>query len=173
MSEIDSEEVPPYVNRPEHDRATALALAVVEQNKAIEVLTSKIDGLIPATEVVERLNEVEKRVTRRSLGVVLLAFLLICLLGASGFLALRADQRRFAVGSCFRRNSNNQVIRDIVDKSQTQSFDYSKLSPAAQEILVEFAKAQQNGGQQSFRAFVYAKTPITDCSKLPSPWQIW
>jgi PAS domain S-box-containing protein len=147
-----------------------LARRVHDLKNNIGGLTDSLDHFQTADQVTATIgkhqNELERKVNRRTAVGALLAIIIASGVGGGSAWMVQRQAHRDAVQACNQRADANQAIRDIVDKSQQSQIDPSRLSPTAREILAEFARAQQQGNQQSFHDFVYAKTPIPDCSKL-------
>lgn len=147
-----------------------LARRVHDLKNNIGGLTDSLDHFQTADQVTESIgkhqDELAHKLNLRTALAVLLAIIVASGVGGGSAWMVQRQAHRDAVVACHERADANQAIRDIVDKSQQSQIDTSRLSPAAREILAEFARAQQQGTSPSFRDFVYSKTPIPNCSKV-------
>jgi PAS domain S-box-containing protein len=147
-----------------------LARRVHDLKNNIGGLTDSLDHFQTADQVTATIgrhqDELKRTVNLRTALGALLAIVIASGVGGGSAWMVQRQAHRDAVVACQQRADSNQAIRDIVDKSQSVQIDPLRLSPTAREILGEFARAQQQGGQQSLRDFVYTKTPIPDCSNL-------
>jgi hypothetical protein len=163
----------------------ALNDSVQAMSTKLTEMGEKLEGFTTTGEVNKKVAELEARLKFRTF---VLAIAVVVLAGSfawySNYKANQSTRQQFAalaqsrhqaqLESCNQNNTQNQVLRDVVDRSQQQQIDpaaFASLSPAAKEILQEFARLQSTGGAAaSFRQFVYELTPITNClAKYPPP----
>ena len=160
----------------------ALTRTVQSMADRLEEISGKLEGFTTTGEVNQKVADLESRMNWRSVigGVAIIALAAIFAWYSNArandatrkqFAALAEQRHEGQLANCAQNNQQNQVLRALVDRSvqQQASFDPSKLSPAAQEILAEFARAAAASGGQSYRDFTYALTPIVDCNKLYPP----
>ncbi len=155
---------------PENAAVLLLAKRVHDLKNTVLTLAKNLENFQTADQVVAAIDAHQKtadrRLRNRTIIGVLIAVLIGGGVGGGSAWAVRTESHNRAVRACHDRALTNQAIRDIVDRSQTRQIDQSKLSPVAREILAEFARAEQAGAQKSLHDFVYARTPIFNCSKI-------
>lgn len=147
-------------------------------------MNDKLEGFTTTGEVNKKVTDLESRMNWRSLiGGIAIVVLAAVFAWYSNYKSNQSTKNQFTalaearhqgqLDNCEQNNTQNQVIRDVVDRSQTQQVDpaaLASLSPTAKEILVEFARLQQSGGSgQSFHDFVYDRTPIVNCQQKYPP----
>jgi hypothetical protein len=154
-------------------------------SRSFETISGQLTGFTTTGDVNQKVSELEDRLNRRTLLAVLLAVLLSLVFAVAGYFLSAAithdqikrinDQRYAAiVSNCNTNNESHRLLRALVDRSATPQFDPSKLSPAAQEILAEFARAATTPStdgkpQESFHDFAYRLTPIANCNAIKHP----
>lgn len=168
-----------------HSDKLIVALTATVQSMAdrLEELSGKLNGFTTTGEVNQKVADLESRMNVRSLiGGLAIVVLAGVFAWYSNYNSSESTKKQFAalaearhqgqIDNCETNKNQNQVMRSVVDRSiQNQpSLDVTRLSPAAQEILAEFARASADGSaSKDFRNFVYALTPIDDCNAKYPP----